>query len=299
MPTRDRPGLFWPLVIIGAGALLLLDNLGWLPAGWWAALRQLWPVLIILLGLDMLLGRRTPVRVSAVLVLGALIVAGALTWAAIRASQLPPGQPQALSQPAQGAQRLEAVIEFDAGELNISALGPSSAAMEAAIENGPGETARQDYVVRDGVGRLTLEQTANGLLAPFVAVQRTGAVWDVQLSPGLPLALDVRTGAGFTALDLTGLDLETLTLRAGVGQTVVTFPEGGAAATVTTGVGDTTLYLPDNLPARLTVQSGLANVSVPPRFSRADNVYTTPGFDPASEFLDLEVQAGVGRVTVR
>ena len=70
MPTRDRPGLFWPLVIIGAGALLLLDNLGWLPAGWWAALRQLWPVLIILLGLDMLLGRRTPVRVSAVLLLG-------------------------------------------------------------------------------------------------------------------------------------------------------------------------------------------------------------------------------------
>jgi len=299
MPTRDRPGLFWPIVIIGAGALLLLDNLGWLPAGWWAALRQLWPVLIILLGLDMLLGRRTPVRVLAVLLLGGLIVAGALTWAAIRASQLPPGQPQALSQAADGAERLEAVIAFDAGELNVSALGPSNAVMEAAIENGPSETARQDYAVSGGVGALRLEQSANRLLAPFVAAQRTGAVWDVRFAPALLLVLDVRTGAGFTSLDLTGLDLETLTLRAGVGQTVVTFPEGGAAASVSAGVGDTTLYLPASLPARITVQSGLANVSVPPRFSRADNVYTTPGFDPESEFLELEVQAGVGRVTVR
>jgi hypothetical protein len=299
MLTLDRPGLFWPLVIIGAGALLLLDNLGWLPAGLWAALAQLWPVLIILLGLDMLLGRRTPVRVSAVLVLGGLLVAGALTWAAIRASQLPPGAAQALSQAPLGAERLEVTLAFNTGELNVSALGPSASALEGTAQNGPGETARLDYAVSDGVGRLTLEQSAHPVLAPFVAAQGGHARWEVGLTPGLPLALDVRTGAGFTALDLTGLDLETLSLRSGVGQTVITFPAGGAAASVVTGLGDTTLYLPDGQPARITVRSGLANVSVPSRFSRADEVYTTPGFDPDGAFLDQQVRAGLGRVTIR
>jgi hypothetical protein len=157
----------------------------------------------------------------------------------------------------------------------------------------------QDYAVADGAGTLTLEQVTLPLLAPFVAAQRASANWTVLLTPGLPLALDVRTGAGFTSLELSALDLDSLSLRAGLGQTVVTFPEGAAAASVSTGVGDTTLYLPDALAARITVQSGLANVSVPPRFGRTDNVYTTPGFDPEHEFLELEVRAGVGRVTIR
>jgi hypothetical protein len=56
--------------------------------------------------------------------------------------------------------------------------------------------------------------------------------------------------------------------------------------------------LPADLPARLTVRSGLANVDVPARLSRSDNVYTTPGFDAQGEFLDIEVSAGIGQVTV-
>jgi hypothetical protein len=299
MPTRDRPGLFWPLVIVGAGALLLADNLGYLPAGWWAALGQLWPVLIILLGLDMLLGRRTPVRVSAVLGLGGLLVVGALTWAAIRASQLPPGEVQTLLQPSRGAERLEVVLEFDAGELNLSALDPSDHIFEGLAQNGPGETVRQGYAVDEGVGQLTLDQSTHPLLAPFAAARRASAVWDLRLTPALPIALDVRTGAGRITLDLSGLDLETLTLRAGVGQSAVTFPLGAATARLTTGVGETTLTVPAGLAARITVQSGLANVSVPPRFSRADDVYTTPDYDPAGEFLELEVRAGLGRVTIK
>ena len=49
MYNDRRPGLFWPLILIGLGALLLLQNLGYLPAGLWPALAQLWPVIFILL----------------------------------------------------------------------------------------------------------------------------------------------------------------------------------------------------------------------------------------------------------
>jgi hypothetical protein len=296
---RDRPALFWPLVLIGLGALLLADNLGWLPAGLWPALAQLWPVLIILLGLDLLFGRRSAGRVSAVLVVGGLLVAGALTWAAVRASQLPPGDTQPLSQPALQAERLDVRLRFDAGELHVAALGAADLALEGAAHNGPGETVRQDYTVADAVGRLTLAQSTHPLIAPFLAARHASARWEVGLNADLPLTLDVRTGAATTTLDLSGLNLDALTLRAGVGQTDVTFPARAARAAVTTGVGDTTLTLPAGMPARITVQSGLANVSVPARFSRADRVYTTPGFDPDGEFLELEVNAGLGRVTVR
>lgn len=301
MPYDRRPGLFWPLILIGLGALLLLQNLGYLPAGLWPALVQLWPVVFILLGLDMLIGRRSSAGVATVIVLGGLVVTGALTWSAIRASQLPAAAPQTLAQGPQGATTLEVEIAFDAGELNLSALGPSANVLEGEVRNGPGESADLTYRVNGAsAGRLVVDQRGEALLLPFLAARGATAQWHLRLTPGLPLALEVTSGAGRTTLDLTGLDLTELTLSAGVGETIVTFPGAGAlTAVLNTGVGNTTLMLPPDLPARLTVRSGLTNLSVPARFSRSDNVYTTPGFAPDGDYLDLELNAGLGNVTVK
>jgi len=300
MSYDRRPGLFWPLIIIGLGALLLLQNLGYLPAGLWPALLQLWPVIFILLGLDMLIGRRSSAGVAAVLVLGALVITGALTWSAIRASQLPAGAAQTLAQAPQTAAQLAVEIKFDAGELHIAALGPSANALEGEVSNGPGESAELSYSVDGGlIGQLTVEQRGEALLLPFLSAREASARWNLRLTPGLPLALDVSTGAGRTTLDLSGLNLTTLNLQAGVGETNVTFPSGGGTAVINTGVGNTTLTLPADLPARLTVRSGLTNLSVPARFGRSDNVYTTPGFEPSGAYLDIEINAGLGNVTVK
>jgi len=298
MPNDRRPSVFWPLVLVGLGALLLLENLGLLPVGWWPALLQLWPVLIILIGLDMLIGRRSSSSVGLIVVLGGLVVGGALLWAAVRASQLPGGQTQSLVQTRQGAEQLDVRLSFAAGELRLEALGPSEHIMEGEARNGPGESITQDYRVSGGLGRLALRQESSPLLLPFLAARGATALWIVRLTPELPLNLEVSTGAGATTLDLSALDLQRLDLSAGVGQTMVAFPDRAAEAEVTTGVGGTVLRLPADLAARITVRSGLANVAIPSRFSQDDNVYTSPGFDPASAFLDLDVNAGIGQVTI-
>ncbi len=300
MSDRRRPSLFWPLLVIGLGVLLLLQNLNLLPAGLWAALAQLWPVLFILAGLDMLLGRRSPAGIAAVLLIGALLVAGALTWAAIRASQLPAGNAASLIQTAQGAQALDVRLDFQAGELRLAALGPSDHVLEGDVQNGRGEAVEQTYSVRAGTGRLRLQQTTSALLLPFLSRRGSAARWDIRLSAELPVTLDVTTGASQATLDLSGLKLSDLSLRTGVGQTQVTFPpQGAVVARVSAGVGETTFTIPPGLPARITVRSGLASISAPPRFARAGNVYTTPGFETTGNYLDLEVSAGVGRVVIQ
>ena len=55
---RERHGLVWPVMLIGAGVVLLLSNTGRLPWGVWQTLFSLWPVLLIAAGLDLLFGRR-------------------------------------------------------------------------------------------------------------------------------------------------------------------------------------------------------------------------------------------------
>lgn len=52
-----RGSIAVPLLLIAAGVILLLNNLGRLPWAVWDLLAKLWPVLLIALGLDILFGR--------------------------------------------------------------------------------------------------------------------------------------------------------------------------------------------------------------------------------------------------
>lgn len=49
---KERRGIFFPLLLLAAGILLLLSNFGYLPGGFWAFISLYWPVLLILAGLD-------------------------------------------------------------------------------------------------------------------------------------------------------------------------------------------------------------------------------------------------------
>ncbi len=304
MPVFRRPSLVWPFAVIGLGAVTLLQTLGWLPASLWAALAQLWPVLLILVGLHLLVGRHWAFGPVVVVGAGVVLVAGSLTWAALRASQLPPGDAQSVTQSPEGAEWLSLTLNVPTAELHVSALGRPGGLLEAVVQNGPGETVRQTYAVSGGEGRLVLEQSVDPLLAPFLArrVAERGGVarWDVRLAPRLPLALAVNAEAGPLTLDLAGLQLTGLDLTSGLGQTVVSLPAGPAAhVRVSTGLGPATLNLPAGMPVRLTVRSGLAQVSLPPGLALAGGAYTTPGFDASKPFLDLALSAGLGGVTLR
>jgi len=301
VPDFRRPSLLWPIVIVGLGALLLLQSLGYLPAGLWAALAQLWPILLIVFGLHWLIGRRSRAGAALVIVVGVLLVVGSLTWAALTALQLPAGAVQTLAQPAEGAAVLDATLNFNAGALRLAALAPSDHLMEATARNGPGETARQDFqVAPGGAGRLVLRQWSNPVLSPFLMLRGDSALWDIRLAPRLPLTLTVNAGDAAVALDLTGLQLTALDLSSGLGAAVVTFPAGQPAqARVRAGLAPVTLNLPAGLPVRVTVRPSLARVSLPASLAPSGAYFTTAAFDPSQPFLSLDISAGLGGVTVQ
>lgn len=71
----DDRDLFWPILFIGVGSLWTLAILGLVPAGQLAGLLNLWPVLLIVIGVDIATGRRF-LWIGALL--GALVVGGML-----------------------------------------------------------------------------------------------------------------------------------------------------------------------------------------------------------------------------
>ncbi len=88
-PERRPPSFFWPLIFIGAGVILLLANLGYLPWQSWNMLWRLWPLLLVALGIDLLIGRRSMLGavLSALLIL--LLIAG-VAVIALFAQNIPP-----------------------------------------------------------------------------------------------------------------------------------------------------------------------------------------------------------------
>ena len=85
---RPRPSLAGPIILIGIGVLFLLSNLGLLPSRVWPLLRQLWPVPLILIGIEILVGRRSTVG-SVISALFILVVVGGLIALLVLAPDLP------------------------------------------------------------------------------------------------------------------------------------------------------------------------------------------------------------------
>lgn len=58
--TWDERDLFWPVIMIGAGLILTLIGLGQLPLVELTGLWRWWPLLLVMIGVDWLVGKRWP-----------------------------------------------------------------------------------------------------------------------------------------------------------------------------------------------------------------------------------------------
>src|SRR4030081_150733 len=57
---RRRGGVVGPLILIFLGGVFLLQNTGYLPPNFWFNLWRLWPVILVLVGIELLLANRVP-----------------------------------------------------------------------------------------------------------------------------------------------------------------------------------------------------------------------------------------------
>ncbi|KPK89854.1 MAG: hypothetical protein AMJ88_17020, partial [Anaerolineae bacterium SM23_ 63] len=81
--------LFWPIVLIGLGLFWLLGNLGVLPEHSLWTLFRLWPLALIVIGLDIMVGRRSP-AIGALIGFGAVALVLVLVFAGPSLGFTPP-----------------------------------------------------------------------------------------------------------------------------------------------------------------------------------------------------------------
>jgi hypothetical protein len=285
-------------LLIGAGVLFLLNNLGIVDWAVWGNLWRLWPLALVAVGLDMLFGRRRP-WLSTVIVLAVLGASLALLFYGGLASG---GDLRTyeLNTPLSGAKSANVEIDFGMGQLSVDGSAGSEDLATGDLQYYSNGNAPNVNFDMDG-DRADLDVSANdGFHFGFFGAGQS-LHWNVHLNPTVPTSLRADLGTGDSTLDLGNMNLTDLLVNGGTGNVAVTFPQpsGEMSASIDGGVGNLELHIPDGMEARISVDTGIGNVNVDDRFTKqAEDTYTTGGYSTATNKLDLSVDSGIGNITV-
>lgn len=302
-----RGNLVGPVVLIGAGIVFLLNNMGVLSWNVWEILLRLWPVLLIAIGLDILIGRRSAVGSLVIVVLLLGVLAGAI-WLAMPGMTLaatasgPAFTAEQISQPLEGATKANVRIAPGVGELRVAAGSESAGLVEGTVALGRNERLSRDFSKSGDTAHLALSTSGSTAWWPFSFGEPRwqNKVWDLKLNRDVSMDLKLETGVGKTDADLSRLTLTNLQVDAGVGQTLVTLPrQGRLTASVQAGVGEVQVKIPAGMAARIQTNGGLGKTDVQGNYRQQNNDYVSPNYENAENRVDLKIDGGVGRVLVQ
>jgi hypothetical protein len=246
-----------------------------------------------------LIGRRSAV--------GSLIVAGLLLVTVVLALAFWAWKPfgttvlttETISQPLQGAGAANVKLNFDVGTLRVSGLTGSNNLITGSVMRTNNETLDQDFYVRDGTAYYTIKST-NSWVLPFFDNGQERHEWDLQINATVPTNLTVATGVGNSNLDLEKLNLTAMAINMGTGDTAVLLPARGTFdAELNAGVGNLTVSIPEGMAARIHLSAGLGKTDVAAAYPGEDKLYESPDYGQAANRVELNINAGVGNITIR
>ncbi|MGA9193239.1 MAG: DUF5668 domain-containing protein [Anaerolineales bacterium] len=297
MNSHRHRGVAGPLILIAIGTAFLLTNMGIMSWTAWGLFR-LWPLILVAIGIDLLVGRRSTGGAILAAILIAAVLAGGL-WLASTGYQAPIGSAtESVQQPLEGATQGQFVLKPAVGSLHVSALaGSSPDLVTGSVRGQQPNDVRSQFSLNGSTGTFQMETAGTAVFMPTFG---GGPTWDLLLNPSVPLNLTVEQGAGEMSLDLSSMKVSELVVNLGIGQITVRLPAHGKyTARVDGAIGDTTVIIPSGTAARITMNAALAGRSVPEGLTHTGNQYESADYATSSDSVDLVIGQAIGNVSVR
>lgn len=329
-------GLFWGIFFVTIGLLFLARNLGWLAIDW-ETVRNLWPLLLILAGVNLILERQRSQAAIATTVLLAIAAPVALFSFVGRHHNDwdRDGDRWEYRQDNDNDNDQDADDDSDDDEdsdndddddVKIESVSKFVEAME-------GDTPEAILKFGGGAGRFTINETTTNLIDAEakqtvgtykMAVERdpTTRIPTIELKPnegkteykggklanriGIKLndkpiwTIDLGLGAGEGDFDLTRFAVKSLKVGAGAADINVKLGDRTDLTTVDlqAGVASVVLHVPRSVGCRVEKQGGL-NVNQLDGFDEiSDRVMQTPGYDGAKKKINIVFNGGISRFKV-
>jgi hypothetical protein len=302
---RNR-GLLFPLVLIAIGVIILLANTGVLSADALQRLGDLWPLLLVILGLQLILNHTLPRQQATLIGLAATIV---IVIAAVVYAALAPA-------PAFGARQADSsgnLGGLTAATLDLNYSGATLDVVGASLGDSL-YNAHVTYPGTDNPPSISLDQEKGTLeinesstfsnFSPFHWFGPSRRHVLVRLTDRIPWTIQVSGGAANEQLDLSRLQLSKLQVSGGAHRLDVQLPapKGTVLIDVSGGASNVTLRAPAHSEWRVAVTGGVSALTINGSSSGSvggDFQQQSPGYAAATDRFDIEISGGASHIDFR
>ncbi len=312
---------FWPVILVAAGVIWLLVNLNMIPTENLWLLFQLWPILIIMAGLDILFARRLPL-VGALL--GLAVAAGVvyilLSGESLGIQNTAKPQTETFTVEVGNTTSVEFDLNLSIQKTTVHVLNDSANLLEAEIDYAGNINFTESETQEK---QIELTQTNFPAWFSWIMPNDEGEpmTWDIGLSPEVPFKLDVDASTGASYFDLSDIQLEELVFDASTGASTIILPpsiegydvsidgstgnidlilpeEGNLNLYLEGSTGKITLNLTENAAVQIKVlNGGTGDLYLPEQFSkingqedRDEGIYQTNNFENADFQIVITIE---------
>ena len=287
---------FWPAVLILAGVVALLVNVGAIPVDRVILLVNLWPLVLIVIGLEVIV-RRTLHGASAEVAAAAIVVLaiiGATAYVAVNPSPLATHEEDVNA--ALGELK-QASLEVDVGSASITVSGSDLGSdLYRAHISYPGP--KPDVTLDTSTGELSISQRSN---SPF-GLQAGRFSLTIQLNSAIPWTISENTGASHDTINVPQLKVSRIEINTGASLEDLTLgpPTGIVPVEINGGALTVHLHRVSGTEASISVSGGAISLNADGHNSHGigDLHYESAGFSGASDGYKIEVNGGASTVTL-
>jgi len=287
-----------PIILITLGIIFLLNNFGVLPWDIWTNIWKFWPVLLILVGAEALIGQAISIRTLLILIVLVFLIPVIFAVNPFTKNPLATDS-LSISEPLGGLAKSKIIVDLPATNLNLKpAATGSSKLIQGKISFS--KAANKPRVVREetfGQGVITISQETESTL-PFISSLKNNT--DLALSQQIPLELLLKTGAAQGNINLDQLRVDYLEIDSQASNLKIIFGKlYSTRAVLKTSASNIEIQIPTEIAARVKVDSKVKNLSIPSRLEKNGSEYKTKDFDKAFTRLDIEISALAGSITIK
>ncbi len=294
----NREGFLWPVLITGLGVLFLLSNFGLLSVPVWTSLIRLWPILLIALGLNLIVGHAKGWIAPVLGVVIGLLLVGCVYLLSINRTFLGNPHSEQISIPAEGVTEATGSIVMPVGKLQLSAGNDEDLLVAGTAALSRGESMNDSFTDPDDPGDFTINSSG----ANYVFSLDSGTYsWNLEMNKEIPFTdLDVEVYTGEISADFSALRMAGFNLRMPVGKLTLALPRDyGFTGTADVSVGEIILCVPSTQDINIHLDPAVTIVNLDKEFKRESNLVTWAIEPAASPFQsDLYVKLPVGIIFI-
>lgn len=292
--------MFWGLVVLSFGGLLIAVNEGYLDASIWESLWLIWPVILVVIGLRFLIKNDKLLMGVTLLV----FLASALFVASdYRADSTVPlsfaRESQSANYDIAAVKNVDVVVVTGATRLRLGAL-PEGTPAGTLYKINSAQMGRVSVIksIDGDTAKLVIQETGQGYqMGPGMM---RGRELEVLLPTELLLSLRVEGGATKIDMDLSGLHTAGLELAVGAcdGDIVLGTKSASQNFKIEAGASNLTFIVPNEVGISAKTEGGLSSVTSDTEMEmvKSEDRYTTKDFTTSPTQVQMTVSSGLANI---